>query len=165
MEQKGIYRLCHPSSLPWAGIAPTRAGCSEPHPTWLEQAAARCFYTPAWGDTELKVILIQPRAEKHLVARSGADLDSPCGSLQSSLGTSCRDSCWHSTAPGTCNGLRALCTPQENTNSTKHSGKQPEKALLRDLSLIFFPLDYFYRWGNEARSQKWPPATELFSGK
>uniref|UniRef100_A0A8C3RAE7 Uncharacterized protein n=1 Tax=Cyanoderma ruficeps TaxID=181631 RepID=A0A8C3RAE7_9PASS len=24
------------------------------------------------------------------------------------------------TAPGTCNGLKALCSPQENNNSTKH---------------------------------------------
>lgn len=134
---------------------------------WPDQAASRWFYTPAGGDTEPKVILFHLRAEKHPVAWLGADWDSPCGTaaLKSSLGISSWDSCWHSTAPGTCNGLRALCTSQENTNSTKHREKQQENALLRDLSLSFFPLDYFYRWGNEARSWKWPPDPELFTGK
>lgn len=136
-----------PAPLPWAGIALTRAGRSEPHPTWPGQVPTRCFYTPAGGDTEPKAILIHPRAEKHLVARSGADWDSPCGSLKSSLGISSRDSCWHSTAPGTCNGLRALCTPQKNTTSTKHSGKQQENALLRDLSLISFSIRLFLQMG------------------
>lgn len=154
-----------PAALSWAGTATTRAGCSELH--GLTRLQADGFTLQLGGDTEPKVILIHPRAEKHPVAWLGADWDSPCGTaaLKSSLGISSWDSCWHSTALGTCNGLRALCTPQENTNSTKHREKQQENALLRDLSLSFFPLDYFYRWGNEARSWKWPPGPELFTGK
>lgn len=150
------------------GLHPSEQVALSPILPGLTRLQPDAFTLQPGGDTEPKVVLIHPRAEKHPVARSGADLDSLCGTaaLKSSLGTSSCDSCWHSTVPGTCNGLRALCTPQENINKHKTFREAARKCSPeRPEPDFFFPLDYFYRWGNEARSKKWPPATELFTGK